>query len=176
METLSLRCNHCGAPLQVGGQTRFVTCQFCHCQLEVKRTDSTIFTEEIREIAQTTRRMSGQLDVIELQNEIERLDREWLAANPVSFDKHGRPISQPGTVGSVFGMLFAVFFALVCFIMAGTAGSIGGGGFAIVPIGMGIFAIVAAIAGMMKSTTHQTAREDYERKRGDLVARLESLR
>jgi DNA-directed RNA polymerase subunit RPC12/RpoP len=177
MEMISVRCNHCGAPLEVGDQTRFVTCQFCHSQLEVKRTDSTVFTEEIREIAQTTKRMTGQLEVIELQNEIERLDREWMAANPVSFDKHGRPISQPGPVGSIIGLVFAVIFAIVCFSMAGAVGSIGGGGlFSVVPVGMGIFAIGAAILGMVKSGNHQTAREDYERRRAGLVAKLESLR
>ena len=161
----------------MGGQTRFVTCQFCHSQLEVKRTDSTVFTEEIREIAQSTRRMTGQLEVIELQNEIERLDREWMAANPVSFDKHGRPVAQPGPVGAVFGLVFAVIFAIVCFSMAGVMGSIGGGGlFAVVPVGMGIFAIAAAILGMVKSGNHQTARDEYNRRRTELVAKLESLR
>jgi hypothetical protein len=177
METVSVRCNHCGAPLEVGGQTRFVTCQFCHSQLEVKRTDSTVFTEEIREIAQSTRRMTGQLEVIELQNEIERLDREWMASNPVSFDKHGRPISQPGPVGSVFGLVFAVIFAVVCFSMAGAFSSFGGGGlFSVVPVGMGIFAIIAAILGMVKSGNHQDAKGEYERRRAELVAKLESLR
>jgi DNA-directed RNA polymerase subunit RPC12/RpoP len=177
METLSVRCNHCGAPLEVGGETRFVTCQFCHSQLEVKRTDSTVFTEEIRQIAQTTQRMTGQLEVIELQNDIERLDREWMAANPVSFDKHGRPISQPGPVGSIFGLVFAVIFAIVCFSMAGSMGAVGGGGFiSIVPVGMGIFAIAAGILGMVKSGNHQTAREAYQRRRAELVAKLEALR
>ncbi|MFM7607050.1 MAG: hypothetical protein ACKO8Z_17870 [Prosthecobacter sp.] len=33
METLFVSCNHCGAPLQIGKGTRFVTCQFCQSNL-----------------------------------------------------------------------------------------------------------------------------------------------
>ena len=77
METLSVRCNHCGAPLQVSEGTRFVTCQFCKSSLEVKRTDSSVFTEEVARIADHTEKMSGSLEVITVQNEIEKLDREW---------------------------------------------------------------------------------------------------
>ena len=37
MPTLSIACNHCGAPLTVAEDTRFVTCGYCKLQLEVKR-------------------------------------------------------------------------------------------------------------------------------------------
>ena len=128
METLSVRCNHCGAPLEVGRETRFVTCQFCNSQLEVKRTESTVFTEEIAKISQNTERMAGSLEVLELQNDLERLDREWIASNPVSFDSDGRPVRQTGSGGAAFGMAFAIFFAIVCFGMAGAASSFGAPG------------------------------------------------
>jgi DNA-directed RNA polymerase subunit RPC12/RpoP len=58
METISVRCNHCGAPLDVGMQTHFVTCQFCNSQLEIKRTDSSVFTEEVERIARNTDKMA----------------------------------------------------------------------------------------------------------------------
>ena len=38
----SVACNHCGAPLQVGSGTRFVTCAHCGSQLEVHRTGSSL--------------------------------------------------------------------------------------------------------------------------------------
>ena len=67
MEMISVSCNHCGAPLKVGPNSRFVTCTFCNSRLEVKRSDSAIFTEEISRIANTTQQMAGSLEVIELQ-------------------------------------------------------------------------------------------------------------
>lgn len=176
METVSVRCNHCGAPLEVDAETRFVTCQFCHSSLEVKRTGTSLFTQEIEKIARNTEHMAGSLEVIELQNEIERLDREWMAGNPVSFDKNGRPLAEPSTGGAIFQMAFTVFFAIVCLGMAGSMASFGGGGFAIVPVCMAIFAIVASIMGMSKAGGHQKRKEAYLQQREEMVARLEARR
>lgn len=177
METSSVRCNHCGAPLEVGKETRFVTCQFCNSQLEVKRTESTVFTEEIAKISQNTERMAGSLEVLELQNDLERLDREWIASNPVSFDKDGRPIRQTGSGGAAIGLAFAIFFAVVCFGMAGFAASMGAPGiFPLVPIGMGIFAVVAGIMGIGKANDYESRRSLYEQRRAEMLARLDAMR
>jgi len=157
--------------------TRFVTCQFCHSQLEVKRTESTVFTEEIAKITQNTERMAGSLQVLELQNDLERLDREWIASNPVSFDNEGRPIRQAGSGGAAIGLAFAIFFAVVCFGMAGFASSMGAPGiFPLVPIGMGIFAVVVAIMGIGKANDYESRRSDYERRRAAMVKRLDAMR
>ena len=177
METVSVCCNRCGAPLDVGVNARFVTCKFCNSQLEVKRSESAVFTEEIIRIADSTRQMAGSLEVIELQNEIERLDREWVAGNPVSFDKDGRPVAQASPGGAVFGLMFSIFFAIVAFSMAGFASSSGAPGiFALVPVGMGIFAVVAGIMGVGKSNQHQVKKSEYEQRRAEMVARLDAMR
>ena len=177
MELISVNCNHCGAPLEVGANARFVTCTFCNSQLEVKRSESAVFTEEITRIADNTQQMAGSLEVIELQNEIERLDREWIAGNPVSFDKHGRPIGQTTTGGAVFGLMFSIFFAIVAFSMAGFAASNGAPGiFALVPVGMGIFALVAGFMGIGKANVYQERKNEYERHRASMVERLEAKR
>lgn len=177
MEMISVTCNHCGAPLEVGANARFVTCKFCNSQLEVKRSDSAIFTEEISRIAQNTQQMAGSLEIIELQNEIERLDREWMAGNPVSFDQHGRPTTQTSPGGAVFGLMFTIFFAIVAFSMAGFAASSGAPGiFALVPVGMGIFALAAGIMGLGKASQYQSRKSDYEQQRAAMVARLEAMR
>jgi hypothetical protein len=182
METLSVRCNHCGAPLTVSESTRFVTCQFCQSNLEVKRTDSSIFTEEVAKIAENTGRMAESLEVIELQNEIERVDREWsqTEASYMVRGKHGshRPSS------SVFGIAFAIFFACVCFgmafFMSNVAGSFpGGGGFSmigLVPAGMGIFAIVAALNNMSKGAELEEKEKIHQSRRAVLVAKLKRAR
>ena len=180
METISVRCNHCGAPLQISEGTRFVTCQFCHSSLEVKRTESSIFTEEVAKIAENTGRMAESLDVIELQNEIERLDREWTQkeAGYIVHGKNGphRPSS------SLFGMAFAIFFACVCFgiafMMSYIAGSIHGGFSVIglVPAGVGVFAIVAAVMNMNKGAELEKAESMHQTRRAELLAKLQQAR
>lgn len=177
METLSVRCNHCGAPLNVGPETRFVTCQFCASQLEVKRTENSVFTEEIARLARTTGQLAESLEIIELQNEIERLDREWSTRQEAAAGNGERGAAPKSTAGAVFGLLFAVFFAVVCFGMAAAAGSHGAPGiFALVPVGMGVFALVAAVAGIAKAQATSSSRDDYQQQRAALLKQLEELR
>ena len=177
MEMISVCCNHCGAPLKVGENARFVTCSFCNTQLEVKRSDSAVFTEEITRLADNTKQMAGSLEIIELQNEIERLDREWSAGNPVSFNKHGQPTTPTSSGGAVFGLMFSIFFALVAFSMAGISSSFGAPGiFALVPVGMGIFALAAGIMGIGKANQYQSNKSIYEQQRAAMVARLNTMR
>lgn len=174
METLSVRCNHCGAPLEVGAKTRFVTCQFCNSSLEVKRTDNSIFTEEVAKIAENTGRMAESLEVIKLQNEIEQLDREWgiEQANHMVNSRTG-----PRTPGNpVFGLAFTLFFAVVCFLMASGFASSGAGIFTIVPIGMGVFALIAGVMGMARGEERKTAESGYQKRREELTRRLDALR
>ena len=175
METLSVRCNHCGAPLTVSESTRFVTCQFCQSNLEVKRTDSSIFTEEVAKIAENTGRMAESLEVIELQNEIERVDREW-SQTEAGYTVHGKNGPQRPS-SSLFGLAFAIFFACVCFGMSVFASQMPGPGiFALVPAGMGIFALVAAVMNMTKGAELEQAQERHRARRAELVAKLQRAR
>ena len=177
METISVRCNHCGAPLDIGANARYATCKFCNSQLEIKRSDSAVFTEEITRLADNTQHMAGSLEIIELQNEIERIDREWATRNPIPSDADGRPTGRASRGGAMFGLMFSIFFAIVAFAMAGTASSFGAPGiFTLVPIGMGIFAVAAGIMGLGKANEYQSRKSDYEQRRADMVARLEAMR
>ena len=175
METLSVRCNHCGAPLQVAENTRFVTCQFCQSSLEVKRTDSSIFTEEVAKIAENTGRMAESLEVITVQNEIEKLDREWgfEQTNHMVQTRHGP--TPPGN--PIFGLAFTIFFAVGCFGMASFSGSFGAPGiFQMVPTGMGVFALVAGVMGMVKGQARDEAQSRYQQRRIELTRQLEALK
>lgn len=175
METLSVRCNHCGAPLEVAEKTRFVTCQFCHSSLEVKRTDNSIFTEEVAKIAENTEKMAESLEVITIQNEIEQLDREW-GIDQANHMVQGRTgPRQPGN--PIFGLAFTIFFAVVCFGMASVASAdrvpwI----FQLVPIGMGIFALVAGVMGMVQGQSRDESQFRYQERRAELTRQLEALK
>ncbi len=77
MTLISVSCNHCGAPLEISEETKFVTCRHCNRQLAVKHSDSSIFTEVLTQLAERTADMADDLKIIQLQNDLERLDREW---------------------------------------------------------------------------------------------------
>lgn len=170
METLSVRCNHCGAPLQVAENTRFVTCQFCQISLEVKRTDSSVFTEEVAKIAENTGRMAESLEVITVQNEIEKLDRETGIQQVASVHK------KAGLVGGVMGGAFGVFFAVVCFLMACGFSSAGAGVFTIVPAGMGCFGLLMAVMSVVGGVNHEAARSKHQERREELERQLAALK
>jgi len=177
METVSVRCNHCGAPLEVGRQTRFVTCEFCKSHLEVKRTESSIFTEEVERIARNTDQMAESLEVIALQNEIAQLDREWMALHGNGAANDGQQAGPSSTAGGWFGMIFVVFFAVVAFSMAGFGGSVGAPGFfTMVPIGMGILALVVGVMNLVNSQARETAHSDYQLRRSELLRKIGEVR
>jgi hypothetical protein len=61
--------------------------------------------------------------------------------------------------------------------MAGFASSAGAPGiFALVPVGMGIFAVTAGIMGIGKANDYQSRKSDYEQRRAAMVARLDAMR
>lgn len=71
-------CQRCGAPLEVTDQTvRFVTCVYCSTPLEIMREATQSRSRILEPGDAATEDNSRKLNVIELQNELQRLDREW---------------------------------------------------------------------------------------------------
>ena len=171
METISVRCNHSGAPLQVSGTTRVVTCQFCHSSLEVKRTDSSIFTEEVAKIAENTGKMAESLEVIAIQNEIEKLDREIGMDHMLAAKKNAS-----GPAAKIVGTMFGVFFTVVCILMATGFSNAGAGIFTIVPAGMSIFGIVITLASLRNGLNEDTTHSKYQERRLALERQIEVLK
>lgn len=171
MDTISVRCNSCGAPLETGAQARFVTCKFCNSQLEIKRTASSIFTEEISKIARNTEQMAENLEAIKLQNEIEMLDRESAVASVSEISRKG---ARPG---GALGLVFGIFFALVAFGMAVTAGSHGAPAlFIFVVVGIGIFGLISAVVSFNKSCEVNVKQNDLRQRRDELTRKLDELK
>lgn len=171
MDTLSVRCNHCGAPLQVSGSTRFVTCQFCHSSLEVKRTNTSIFTEEVSKIAENTGKMAESLEVIALQNEIEKLDRE-LGLNQMLATKK----TATGSAGRFGSTMFGVFFTVACILMATGVSKTGAGIFTLVPAGLSVFGIVFTITSLRVGLNEDTSRAAYQERHNALERELQALK
>jgi LSD1 subclass zinc finger protein len=168
-QLISVRCNHCGGPLEVARGARFVTCAHCGSQLEVKQTGSAVYTEVLDQINDRTERIERDVAEIKRQNAIEALDREWDARRQslLTRSKDGS-MSEPSAVGGMIGGVIAVVVGIAW--MVGTA-SAGAPAFfplfGLLFIGVGI---VAAIGQVSRASEFTDAETDYRRRRDELMA------
>src|SRR6478752_3378335 len=102
MNVTKVCCQGCGADLQIDEGLRYVTCNYCHCRLEVVHDATVTHTRQLDKIERTTEQLANNLKVIELQNDLERLDREWDSQRESLLvrNKHGR-VSEPSSAGSL---------------------------------------------------------------------------
>lgn len=112
MKIIPVLCQRCGAPLDVADESvRFVTCAHCSTPLEIVREATQSHSRILEEIQATTEDHGRRLKVIELQNELERLDREW----------EGREVMIDGVLRSHEGrkdmVLLALPVAMIALIM-----------------------------------------------------------
>jgi DNA-directed RNA polymerase subunit RPC12/RpoP len=173
MELLSVRCNHCGAPLQIPADARFVTCTYCQSELTVQRNEGTICTEVLQRIEQKTDRMADNLDVIRIQGDIELLDREWQMKRETMLirDRRGKLV-EPGGTSPLAGCAIAIFAAPLFMVMA--VGSVFSKNNDAAPflVLIVIAAVVVSVAKKKKSSPYKTALAEYEQRRAVLMQQL----
>ena len=76
-QILSASCNKCGASLEIPPGLRFATCQFCGSRLEVRFAGGVVYADVLDASADGDRQIAHDLQLIKLQNELNRLDQEW---------------------------------------------------------------------------------------------------
>jgi len=178
MKTINLTCNHCGAPLEVAEGTNFVTCRFCSSRLAVEHSDSAFYTRVIEAIEQQTNALSQDLETIKVQNEIERLDREWqMQREQLCHRGKDGQLREPTVTASIFGSVIFALFGVFWLIMGGTAASGGGDKsmlsiISLVGFGIIVLAVVGAIRGLPKARKFEDSKVSYESRRRRLVADL----
>lgn len=170
MPLITVSCNCCGAPLKVNDEVRFVTCQFCNTQLEVTHSESAVFTRQINRIAEQTTQLAQDVEVLKLQNELEMLDRGMqVGTAPGS--------ANSSVAGGMVALVFSIVFAIVCFAIASAAGQAGAPGFfALVPVAMGVLALVGGVVGFGKAVSNSGRQDSALSRRDELLRRLEELR
>ncbi|MBB5032474.1 hypothetical protein [Prosthecobacter vanneervenii] len=136
----------------------------------MKRTENSIFTEEIAKIAENTGKMAENLEVITIQNEIERLDREMGVAQFSAVKR-----SAPGPAARAAGVLSGVFFTAVCILMSTGFSKANAGLFIIVPLGMAFFGVVITLSNLRAGINEETSRATYRTRREALTRQLEVL-
>ena len=80
MKIFTLFCNHCGASLEVLGKTKFLACTYWGTSLKVQESGGAAYTEAIEALEIRTAHIQDNVQTLKLQNELERLDREWYSA------------------------------------------------------------------------------------------------
>ena len=175
MKITKVCCQGCGADLQVDESIRFATCNYCHARLEIVHDPTVTHTRLLEDIGRTTERMAGNLRVIELQNDLERLDREWENRRE-SFmvtGKHGHR-SLPSGAGSIVGGVIAIVGGIVWMsFAAGMGAPFPFPLFGLLFIG---FAIFGMINGASKASGYKSAESSFNEQRNDMVRQIEEAR
>lgn len=173
MKLLALTCNHCGAPIEVPAKTNFVTCQFCSTRLKIHAEGNGAYTEVLEQLTETTNRISDNTEVIRLQNELERIDREWTMGRDryMVKGKDGH-MSVPTKTGTVFS---GIFFMIVAGIMSVALLSSPFPIFALFPLAMIVFAVFSLGNAMQKADQYDRSKRSHERRRMDIIRELDQL-
>lgn len=172
---IKLCCQGCGSDLEVDENVRFLTCNYCQSKLEVVRDVSVTHTRVLEKLERTTDRIAGNLKVIELQNDLARVDREWELKRQrmVTRSENGREW-EPSMVGPVLGGIVIGISGLFLLLRAADSAAN-----SISPI-IGILVMGLAgfvfYAGVSKAAKFSEMRERYEKGREELLRLIEQNR
>jgi hypothetical protein len=149
VELVLIQCERCGASLEVERGDESVTCKHCKAHHAVR-----------------DERSPQQMLV--LQGEIERLDREWATRTQT-------PVPLSGTSAVLVAvelLLFCalVFVALDSSLLTLTTGCVLFVGLLVVPM------VIAVIQGRAQQTLDELTQAAHDAEREELVEKLESLR
>ncbi len=164
MQVESVSCNNCGAPLEVGISTHYVTCGHCGSRLTIKRTGSSAFTETLEKLDQKADVMAEQLAELRYNAELERIDREWEQERQtfLTTDKRGNK-HEPSTAGGIIGAIILIAFGLFFAITSGTMGA--PALFPCAGVAFSGFGVFLMIAGPKRAGEFQRAKASYQRRR-----------
>ncbi|MBC8128638.1 MAG: hypothetical protein H8M99_15985, partial [Gloeobacteraceae cyanobacterium ES-bin-144] len=161
--------------LEVDESIRFVTCNYCNARLEIVHDATVTHTKQLDKIEQTTHQIAGNLKVIELQNDLERLDREWeMRRNSLLVRGKDGQVTEPSAIGSAFAGSIGIGFGIFWIFLTGS--NQGMQAFSLV----GLLFIAASIYGIFigysKAGAYRKMMSDYELQRYRLIALIEHER
>ena len=176
MELIAVRCNHCGAPLQIPADAQFVTCMFCKSELSVQRSEGAISTALLQGLSQKTDRIADDLGVLRVQGELELLDREWQMKRETLLVRNRRGILVEPKGRMILVGCLAVFFGapLVGWVIG-----------AVMPdqnlaVVTGFFLVAFLVIRWMRTqrqlSPYRVALGEYERRHAELMQRLVQAR
>ena len=174
MKITKVCCQGCGADLQIDETIRYVTCNYCNARLEIVHDQTVTHSRQLDKIQHTTDQLAGTLKVLELQNDIEHLDREWEKfRNTVLTRNENGQISEPSDVGSIVagivGLVVGILWIVVCTTNGMSPFALAG----VLFIGIAIFGMKR---GCDKAELYRVQSYRYSTARKSLLQRLEQAR
>lgn len=170
-------CNKCGASLELPPGLRFVTCQFCGSRLEVRFAGGVAYADVLDASSDGDRQIAHDLQLIKLQNELNRLDQEWALEREQyrEHDRYGgsRMPTAGNTARSVLFGILGVAFGIFWITMGSSNGAP-----QIFPIfGLAFIgvAVVTTFRGIGRHNQYGIAAARYEGKRRRLLCDLEAV-
>lgn len=169
MKITKVCCQGCGAALDIEESLRFVTCNYCHARLEVVHDSTVTHTRLLEKLERRTERLVDDVKVLQLQNDLDRLEREWDRYREASLIRgEDGAVSEPSVVGSVVGGILGIAGGLSFMVFAGSFGLVG-----LIFVGFGIYVIVS---GSSKAAAFKEFRESYEARRSNLIIQIDQSR
>lgn len=169
MKIVALNCNECGASLEVGARTRFVTCAFCSTRLQIHHSGGAHFSEVLEAIEKKTDALVDEVAGLKRQSALEALDKEWERERTqyMAHNDNGQAVVPTvagsiiaGLVASAFGVFWIVFTSRI------PGSPFWFSLFGIVFIAVAWFGVFTAIS---KANQYQGARRRYIERRTELT-------
>ena len=179
MKIVPVLCQRCGAPLDVADESvRFVTCAHCSTPLEIVRDATQSHSKILEQIQAFTAEHSRRLEVIELQNELERLDREWTERRmTVGRDvKSGCDVLGLIWLAGVFGMVIGIPMVVSCLYHGLHDGAVQGA--IILGAGAALAVLFRRRASFGDAVSNEliAAENDHRIQRQSLLSRIEEAK
>ncbi|MGC4017426.1 MAG: hypothetical protein QM755_23370 [Luteolibacter sp.] len=169
-------CQGCGSPLSVNESIRYATCNHCGASLEIIHDPSVTHSRLLEKLEQRTDALANGLKVLQLQNDLELLDREWDRFRDKICDReeNGQLIEPSDRATKGVGVLAMIVgaFLLIASVVNGSPGM-----GVVVGIALAVIAgIATASSGSPRVKEYLRMRDRYHRRRGELLGEIARLR
>ena len=171
MELINLKCNNCGADLEINRTVKFFTCTFCKSSLAIKKSGNVEYTEVLKKIETNTDSLLRNSESSKIEYEIARLDREWVIDSANYGTRNGaKPTSSRAVIGMSIGV---VIFAIIMFTIQASIFSSGIPVFFAFIVGVFVLLFLIPMSYFYHiSVKYETAEKEYQKKRAVLLAEL----
>lgn len=168
MQVKTLKCNSCSADLPIKEGVRFFNCSFCGSSLEFKQEGGIAYLNVLKKIEQHTGELSSHSEIMLVEKEIERLDRQ------LELDlEHAEKGLGAGSIISIIGFGLSFLSIVGGFI---SRPSFDDGFPPLIAIGFVIFFIGIIISIFEGGIYANNIRQKYKAEREVLVEKLNQLK
>jgi hypothetical protein len=186
MELIALNCNHCGAKLKVKGTAKFVTCKHCETQLAIHHGDGAAYTDVVeaanrveasaKVLEEHASALGGQNEVIILQNELGRIDREWEARRNGLMRRGKDGSTHVPTKGAAIAIGLCAPLVLFPFMPLWSSGHSAPWWAVVLMLALAGFIAWQALRLHQQAVLYERGLAAHEQERAELLAKLDALR